>query len=322
MVSSTHFHKLPYELILHIFDAASQDEDTSVALTLARVASWTHSIVDSRIYDTVVLPTPKAVIAFHQTVLARPPQFFARHVRRLWLASTDGNDEIIRCVDTQKLASILAVCTEVVDLTIDQSYTYSMGGLDLPCRPNSLLMVTSALVFLSLPSPILDSVTHLYLLNGQLHLNAVQEIAKLPYLTHLAVSYPLEAGSTHILKVAIQLLRCDKLQRLLILPWQMSPVQPLRRGLERVDVANDLAKLNDPRIIVISEVIGPEEQFEVWRDCGVDVDRLWRRYDKEYSRGSCYLFSTVLSPVCLISDVSDLSDLIFYFAQFNHPLPV
>jgi hypothetical protein len=273
---SPSFRFAPPEVIFQIIDAAAAQPDGSLALSLALVAPWVRKRVELFIYRTVVLSSASKVRLFAQTVAARPASFFAKHVRRLWIASTDAADPGLTLKDNWNIQSILAVCTGVVDLTLDQSYL--MDNPDPPSRPTSFTIVTSAFIFfLHFTSPIFERVTHLYLLNGQLHHAVVPSIVQLPALTHVAISWS-DQANPDCLKSMATLLTSSTLRRLVVIPWTMSTFPFYTTHSFRL--AEDLAKLDDPRMIVLPETIEPEEQFQGWNAHLMSSDLWWDRADQ------------------------------------------
>ncbi|GJJ15733.1 hypothetical protein Clacol_010011 [Clathrus columnatus] len=287
---SPRFRQLQPELILQIFEAVVAQGDINTALMLSHISSWVQPVVESQIYHTVVLFTTEQIASFAYVVKKRPASFFKKHVRRLWIAPQQIQSQSTshhRNNISRTIANILAACNHVDDLSIDQSYLTTENGNNSEsfnnnnnCRPTFVFMVTSSMIFCNLPTVMLSNVTHLYLLNGQIHPDTVQKISKLPRLTHMAVSYAMNANMAYILRTINALLQSRTLVRLLILPWQMFASSASSAGQSSVEASatfsleqsrlmaelNKLKKDNQHRIVLIPKIIGRQEQFKLWKN--------------------------------------------------------
>lgn len=76
------FASLPSELVYEIFEhAAAANVKTALALSL--VSSWANSLVEPVLFHTIVLPTARGVVAFHNTLCTKPPAFASTRVKHL-----------------------------------------------------------------------------------------------------------------------------------------------------------------------------------------------------------------------------------------------
>lgn len=272
---SPRFRQLQPELILHIFEAVGTQGDINTALKLSHVSSWVQPVVESHIYHTVVLSTSEQITSFAYVAAKRPASFFKKHVRRLWIAPRSQSHLVLTPQDNRNIkrmvASILATCRHVDDLCIDQSYLTETESLN--CRPTFVFMITSSMIFCSIPA-MLNNVTHLYLLNGQIHPDAVQKISQLPNLTHMAISYAINANMAYILRTINALLLSRTLVRLVVLPWQMFTAAQSEASfsLEQSRLMAELNKFKDSRIVLIPKIIKREGQYRLWKDYGMSLD--------------------------------------------------
>lgn len=275
---SPQFRQLQPELILQIFEAVGSQGDMPTALKLSHVSSWVQPVVESQIYHTVVLSTPEQIASFAYVVTKRPASFFKKHVRRLCIAP---QSHMVPALPNNRnfkrmIASILATCSHVNDLCLDQACLTETTE-SLSCRPRFVFMVTSSMIFCSVPTVVLGNVTHLYLLNGQIHPDVAQKISQLPNLTHMAISYAMNASMAYILRTINALLPSRTLVRLLVLPWQMfanSGQSEASISLEQSRLMAELNKLRDSRVVLVPKVIGKEEQHKLWKDHGMDWNSL------------------------------------------------
>ncbi|KAF7792316.1 hypothetical protein EIP86_003352 [Pleurotus ostreatoroseus] len=101
------FARLPNELVQEVFVHAAA-ADTQTALALAQVASWVNALVEPLIYDTVVLPTSKAVKSFVATLAHKPAGFAPSRVRHLGVFALGPVDAIDRAIDACRGVESLA----------------------------------------------------------------------------------------------------------------------------------------------------------------------------------------------------------------------
>ncbi|KAJ3535612.1 hypothetical protein NMY22_g6404 [Coprinellus aureogranulatus] len=183
------FGELPQELQREIFVVAVQDNPKSahdLVLVARRICDW----IQPFIYRVVALGKEDAVL-FLRTVAAKPPEFFATHVKHLCLSIA---------VSSARATKILDVCSGVVELALwvdfggTLSPTTSKAGASLSSLPLRRLSIEHAhfLSFLAAPKsvtpPWYDTLTHLEVVFWKRELSPViPGLEVLSSLTHLTL---------------------------------------------------------------------------------------------------------------------------------------
>jgi len=198
---------LPPELERDIFEMAVQQYPKDAA-KMARVARRVQDWVEPIMYAKVVLnhwfphADSEMVRLFLRTIESRPPTFFAKHVKSLYLN-----------VHTQEAARIISVCTGVENLVCcDALWSTTHGqSMYLP----SILALSPRRLSVSLKRIFPPSQTPNFshsLFANMTHLQVTDRLAfamwpkfRLPRLTHLAFPYsPGRDPANHIIKQQVR----------------------------------------------------------------------------------------------------------------------
>ncbi|KAJ7586340.1 hypothetical protein C8J56DRAFT_103638 [Mycena floridula] len=172
--------ELPTEIQLEIFELVAEafpGKATELALLAHRFQIWMERLI----YENVVLNFPiSRTSMFLRTIEARPPQFFASHVKKLYMTS------IVSAEDAQK---ILDVCTGVTELTcwssINLSDLQSYDRVSLPAAVYGAIFAAPSF------SPwALTTLTHLDIVNPRPSQGPAIDwtvLEALPNITHLCI---------------------------------------------------------------------------------------------------------------------------------------
>ncbi|KAF8971264.1 hypothetical protein BDZ97DRAFT_1753566 [Flammula alnicola] len=224
---------LPYELERDIFELAAR-AFPGYALELATISRYVQQWTEALIYETVVLESPLATDLFLRTFDARPPSFFAKNVKRLYLT------EVVSFYEAQR---ILARCTGVTEATC-WVYPHSFKDNLLPQLPtHDLQRLSIPLEALWGMSPLLPHFTaslfpnlsHLEIVNPPAVHPTLQidwdGLVALPRLTHLALGELCYDNHAYFIPPLGRLLdECQQLKGLVLLTCDKLFIDALRKS--------------------------------------------------------------------------------------------
>ncbi|KAJ7231717.1 hypothetical protein B0H12DRAFT_1146251 [Mycena haematopus] len=227
---------LPPEIEREIFEITAQFPGNAVNLVL--VARRTQIWIERLIYDTVVLSDEEICHKFIRTLDSRPAQFFVDNVKSLCVPAD---------VDAFSTARVLKTCQGVVNLAI-----WLVEPQDTPLfpfisslRPTRLSINVHGLYGsgckLDFEHPFFSNVTHLELVDWLAWAAYIDYLS--PHLTHLAVDFDLDLQGSET-KLRDVLACCRSLVVCIAL---------VSDDESMIVVANGLAGIEDPRLVILSE---------------------------------------------------------------------
>ncbi|KAJ6485535.1 hypothetical protein C8R45DRAFT_275506 [Mycena sanguinolenta] len=227
---------LPPEIEREIFEITAQFRGNAVNLVL--VARRTQIWIEPLIYDTVILSDEEICHKFMRTLDSRPAQFFAENVKSLCVPAD---------VDALCTVRVLKACQGVVNLAI-----WLVQPQDTPVFPfiSSLRPTRLSVNMYGLygseckpdfEHPFFSNVTHLELVDWLAWAAYIDSLS--PHLTHLAVDFDLNLQDSET-RLCDVLASCRSLVVCIAL---------VSDDESMIVVANRLAGIEDPRLVILSE---------------------------------------------------------------------
>ncbi|KAF7371120.1 hypothetical protein MSAN_00747200 [Mycena sanguinolenta] len=227
---------LPPEIEREIFEITAQFPGNAVNLVL--VARRTQIWIERLIYDTVILSDEEICNKFMRTLDSRPPQFFADNVRSLCVPGDVGALCTMR---------VLKACQGVVNLAIwlDKPQDTPLFPFISSLRPTRLSVNMHGLYGSGckpdFKHPFFSNITHLELVDWLTWAAYIGSLS--PHLTHLAVDFDLHLQDSET-RLRDVLASC---QSLVVCIALVSDDESM------IVVANGLAGIEDPRLVILSE---------------------------------------------------------------------
>ncbi|KAF8211077.1 hypothetical protein K438DRAFT_1959272 [Mycena galopus ATCC 62051] len=212
---------LPPEIEREIFEITAQFPGNAVNLVL--VARRTQIWIERLIYETVTLSDEHICHKFLRAVDSRPAQFFTDNVKSLCVPAD---------IDPLSTARVLKACQGVVNLAI-----WLVEPHEIRSCPASAHSAPRAFF----AHPFFSHVTHLELVDWLAWAAYIDYLS--PHLTHLALDFDLECDGSEARLRAV-LASCRSL---------LVCVALVNNDEDMIVVSDQLAEIEDPRLVVLSE---------------------------------------------------------------------
>jgi hypothetical protein len=275
------FANFPPEIVCFIVKhAASASPRTALTLTL--VSKTVRAWVEPTLYRTVTLWTSDTVDLFRVAFDAKPPSFFATHVRHLFINGEHGSDIILACSRVERVAVYPPALEGLPELDIqEEDAAASAAGLsaalqnisDTECPTPYEVMLMGTLEDVPWASPLFRNVKYLYLGLEPPPPATACDVSLLPSLTHCAFPYDGDEEDELILTIST-LLESSTLKHLLVLvnDEQGNP-DPDRKG----SIWVKLACVADDRLLVGTEYMFDGDDWKAMVEDGISVWDYWER---------------------------------------------
>ncbi|KAF8149441.1 hypothetical protein B0H34DRAFT_733743 [Crassisporium funariophilum] len=252
--------ELPYELERDIFELAAI-QHPGCAAKLTRVCRYVQRWIEAILYETIVLELPISTTRlFLRTFYSRPPTFFAKNVKQLYLTS------IITFIEARR---IISACSNLTTLVCwAEPRRLREGIIELPAlhgiqklsvKIEALWGLTADAQHFHFTPGIFANLSHLEIVNPPCADSALaidwDGLCRLPALTHLAFGDLWGWSHAHLLRFFPRVLEeCERLLALIV----------ISRDVRLVDALYDAGIPGDPRLVVIPEFNWPMALATYW----------------------------------------------------------
>ncbi|KAJ7443829.1 hypothetical protein FB451DRAFT_1413454 [Mycena latifolia] len=281
---------LPVELEREIFEwtIRASPDDVSLRLRLSLVAWRVYSWVEAIIHENIAVLTPRDVDRMLGLRHSKAPDFLAVNAKTLYLGSRSaphtritGNGTEPRMPHTTEVCRLLAECGGTRNLACWINFPYDdfavldlIAGLSL-CTISIKFRYFSLLWERHSHSRWLANLTHLELIywgdrwapDGPEQPLPAGAVSQLPSLTHIALTWgndTIEESATRTLRadVATIVATSHHLRMLVVIVGDIDNEHPVYS--RRAIFSRHLEPHNDPRIVVMIAVTGPNDWNSIW----------------------------------------------------------
>lgn len=267
--------ELPIELEQEILGLAARAYPTH-ATKLALVSKRAQISIEAIIYETVILNFNLGTTKlFLRTINSRPPEFFAKNVKKLCLTN------ILTFAQAQ---SIFAVCTGLTDLGCSVDVPLASGGLLSLIQTRTLERLSVKVEALWRNSPprrissreLFPNLSHIDIVNPPSFSIAIDWswLCDLPALTHISFGDLFAAEHLHVFELLRHLLvNCESLQALIVTSHDPSFLCELQRE-----------DIHDPRLVLLPNFHHPKNLDAYWQGIKQGEPDFWALCDEMVTR--------------------------------------